>query len=61
MFNLGKKSVFIRTCPDPRNLQIMAPETAASTSAESNTINGALPPSSMETRLTVSADCFSRI
>src|SRR6476469_6706564 len=35
----------------------MAPSTAASISASSNTMNGALPPSSSETFLTVLAHC----
>ena len=35
----------------------IAPSTAASRSASSNTRNGALPPSSIETRRTCSADC----
>ena len=39
----------------------MAPCTAWSTFALSNTINGALPPSSRDTRFTVEADCSSKI
>ena len=35
----------------------IAPSTAASTSASSKTTNGALPPSSIETRSSCSADC----
>ena len=38
-----------------RILAAMAPSTAASRSASSNTMNGALPPSSMEVRSTFSA------
>ncbi len=38
-----------------RNLQINAPVTAASRSASSNTMNGALPPSSIDVRFTVPA------
>src|SRR5258706_4025960 len=41
-----------------RYLEIIAPSTAASRSASSNTRNGALPPSSSETFLIVSALCF---
>ena len=40
-----------------RILAIIAPSTAASRSASSKTRNGALPPSSIETRSTCSADC----
>ena len=40
-----------------RILAIIAPSTAASTSASSKTRNGALPPSSIETRCSSSADC----
>ncbi len=43
------------------NLQAIAPSTALSMSASSKTMNGAWPPSSMLTRLTVSAHCLSRI
>jgi hypothetical protein len=41
--------------PALRNFACTAPVTAASRSASSNTMNGALPPSSIETRLSVSA------
>src|SRR3546814_4838329 len=37
------------------NLEVMAPATAASKSASSNTMKGALPPSSSDRRFTVSA------
>ena len=37
---------------------MMAPATAKSRSASSKTMNGALPPSSKESFLSVSADCF---
>ena len=40
-----------------RIFAIIAPSTAASTSASSKTTNGALPPSSIETRCSSSADC----
>src|SRR5262245_4977586 len=43
--------------PVLRNLDAMAPSAAASRSASSNTMNGALPPSSSETFLTVLAHC----
>ena len=44
-----------QVCPALRYLETMAPCTAASISASSNTINGALPPSSIEVRFTVAA------
>lgn len=47
------------TWPEFRNLEAMAPPTALSTSALSNTMKGAWPPSSMETLFTVSAAIFS--
>uniref|UniRef100_A0A1A9VYD4 Uncharacterized protein n=1 Tax=Glossina austeni TaxID=7395 RepID=A0A1A9VYD4_GLOAU len=47
--------VALGVCPQFRNFEAMAPSTAFSKLAESNTINGALPPNSRETRLTVSA------
>lgn len=40
------------TCPEFLNLDAMAPATAWSTLALSNTMNGAWPPSSMETLFT---------
>ena len=43
--------------PELRNLQMIAPSTAASRSASSKTTNGALPPSSSETFFTVPAHC----
>src|SRR3546814_267094 len=43
--------------PVLRYLLAMAPSTAASRSASSNTMNGALPPSSIETRFMSSAHC----
>ena len=46
-----------QVCPELRNLLAMAPSTAASRSASSNTMNGALPPSSSDTRLMPSAHC----
>ena len=41
-------------------LEIMAPFTASSISASSKTINGALPPSSIEVFFTVVAHCASK-
>lgn len=43
------------TCPEFLNFEAMAPATARSTSALSNTMNGARPPSSMDTLFTESA------
>src|SRR5688572_24985183 len=43
--------------PVLRNFDAMAPSTAASISASSNTMKGALPPSSSETFFTVLAHC----
>src|SRR3546814_19853973 len=42
------------------NLEVMAPATAASKSASSNTMKGALPPSSSDRRFTVSAQSAIR-
>ena len=50
-----------QVCPQFRNLVAMQSITAASISASSNTINGALPPSSRDTFLTPSAHCFIRV
>src|ERR1700760_4135995 len=44
--------------PMLRYFDTMAPSTAESRSASSNTMKGALPPSSSETFLTVFAHCF---
>lgn len=49
------------TCPEQRNLLAMAPCTAASRSAFSNTMKGALPPSSIEAFFTVDAACSNSI
>ena len=46
-----------QVCPELRNLLAIKPSIASSISASSNTINGALPPSSMVTFCTFSADC----
>ena len=45
----------MQVCPELRYLQMSAPSTASSRSASSNTMSGALPPSSSETFLTWSA------
>jgi hypothetical protein len=47
-----------QVCPGIPELAVMAPLTAASRSASSKTMKGAWPPSSIETRFTVSAHCF---
>lgn len=57
----NKDKMVTLTCPEFLNLEARAPATARSTSALSNTIKGACPPSSMETRFTVPAACFSSI
>ena len=44
-------------CPVFRYFEAIAPSTAASMSASSKTMNGALPPSSSETFLTVREHC----
>ena len=44
------------TCPEQRKRELSAPLTAASRSADWNTMNGALPPSSSDMRLTVLAE-----
>src|SRR5450830_807946 len=44
--------------PALRNLEAIAPSTAASRSASSNTMTGALPPNSSERFLTLAAHCF---
>ena len=46
-----------QVCPAFLYLEVIAPFTAASISASSKTINGALPPSSIETFFTVVAHC----
>src|SRR5919106_2662754 len=47
-------------CPLLRYFDAIAPSTAAARSASSNTINGALPPNSSESFLTVPAHCAMR-
>ena len=48
------------TCPEFLNLEAMAPATAWSTLALSKTMNGAWPPSSMDTLFTEPAACCNR-
>ena len=48
-------------CPVLRNFDVIAPATAESKSASSKTINGALPPNSIETFFIVSAQLRVRI
>ena len=50
----------VQASPPLRILARIAPSTAASTSASSNTTNGALPPSSIDVRSSLSADCLTR-
>ena len=50
-----KRLVHTQVCPVLRNFETMAPSSAASRSASSNTRKGALPPSSSERRFTVGA------
>ena len=49
----------VHASPPLRILARIAPSTAASTSASSNTTNGALPPSSIDVRSSFSADCLT--
>src|SRR3546814_4513474 len=53
----NRRLAHTQVCPVLRYLLAMAPSTAASRSASSNTMNGALPPSSIETRFMSSAHC----
>ncbi len=50
-----------QVCPALRYFDAIAPSTAASISASSKTMNGALPPSSSEIRLIVPEHCFIRM
>ena len=54
-----KRLAAVQASPMLRILAIMAPSTAASRSASAKTRKGALPPSSMETRSSWSADCLT--
>ena len=48
----------VSRAPERTDALILHPQrTAASTSASSNTMNGASPPSSMDSRFSVGADC----
>ena len=51
----------MQASPPLRSFAIIAPATAASTSASPSTRNGALPPSSIEALTTVLADSASRV
>ena len=53
-----KRLAAVQASPMLRSLAANAPSTALSRSASSNTIRGALPPSSMEVRRTLSAASF---
>src|SRR5690606_18940559 len=55
-----KRLVQTQVCPVLRYLDAIAPCTAASTSASSNTIKGAIPPSSNARYLIVGAHCALR-
>ena len=52
-----KRLAAVHASPMLRILAITAPSTASSTSASSNTRNGAFPPSSIDTRRMLCADC----
>ncbi len=56
-----KRLAEVQASPPFRILAIMAPSTAASTSASSNTRNGALPPSSIDTRRSWCAEASTRL
>lgn len=51
----------IHTCPEFLNFDAIRPATACGIFAELNTINGAFPPSSKETFLTVDTEFSSKI
>src|SRR3954447_18029680 len=55
-----KRFVHTQVWPALRYLAAIAPSTARSRSASSNTMKGALPPSSIETFFMVEADCCMR-
>lgn len=46
------------TCPEFLNLELIRPSTALSRSADSNTMNGALPPNSKLVLFMVEAHCL---
>ena len=56
-----KRLAAVHASPMLRILAIIAPSTAASTSASSKTRNGALPPSSIDVRSSPSADCSTSL
>ena len=56
-----KRLAAVHASPMLRILAITAPSTAASTSASGNTMNGALPPSSIDVRSSPSADCSTSL
>src|SRR2546430_86347 len=56
----SRRLAHTHVCPVLRYLLAMAPATAASRSASSNTMNGALPPSSSDSFFTVPALAFLR-
>ena len=56
-----KRLAAVHASPMLRILAITAPSTAASTSASGNTMNGALPPSSIEVRSSPGADCSTSL
>ena len=56
-----KRLAAVQASPMLRILASIAPSTARSTSASSKTRNGALPPSSIDTRSSCSADCSTSI
>ena len=54
-----KRFAAVQASPPLRILARIAPSTAASTSASSNTTNGALPPSSMDNLSSLSEPCLA--
>ncbi len=56
-----KRFAAVHASPMLRIFAITAPSTAASTSASGKTMNGALPPSSIDVRSRPSADCSTSI
>ena len=56
-----KRLAAVQASPMLRILAMIAPSTAASTSASAKTRNGALPPSSIEVRSRPAADCSTSI
>ena len=58
-FATWKRLAAVQASPPLRILARIAPSTAASTSASSNTMNGALPPSSIDCRSSASDACLA--